>query len=68
MLEKRLMELSREKHLVEQLEKPREEQLDSHKVLVELLKNLPAEVADEISKEGGLLAKVLDSGKATQAK
>lgn len=68
MLEKRLMELSREKHLVEQLEKPQGQQLDSHKVLVELLKNLPAEVADEISKEGGVLAKVLDSGKATQAK
>jgi hypothetical protein len=68
MLEKRLTELSREKHLVEQLEKPRGEQLDSYKVLVELLRNLPAEVADEISKEGGLLAKVLDLGKATQAK
>ena len=68
MLEKRLMELSREKHLLEQLEKPRGEQLDSHKVLVELLKNLPAEVADEVAKEGGLLAKVLDSGKAIQAK
>jgi hypothetical protein len=68
MLEKRLIELSREKHLVEQLEKPRGEQLDSYKVLLELLRNLPAEVADEVAKEGGLLAKVLDSGKAIQAK
>ncbi len=68
MLESRLMELSREKHLVEQLEKPRGEQLDSHKVLEELLKHLPAEVAEEISKEGGLLAKVLVSTKETQAK
>jgi hypothetical protein len=50
MLEKRLIELSREKHLVEQLEKPREEQLDSYKVLVELLRNLPAEVADGFGK------------------
>jgi predicted HTH domain antitoxin len=67
-LEKRLMELSREKYHVEQLEKSRGDPLDSHKVLVELLEKTPNEVAHELSKEGGLLGKVLDLVKATQIK
>ena len=62
------MELAREKHQVEQLEKSRSDPLDSHKVLVELLKNTAKEVVDELSKEEGLLAKVLEQGKSTQAK
>jgi hypothetical protein len=62
------MELSREKYHVEQLEKSRDDPLGSHKVLVELLKKTPNEVADELSKEGGLLAKVFDLVNATQAK
>jgi predicted HTH domain antitoxin len=62
------MELSREKYHVEQLEKSRGDPLDSHKVLVELLEKTPNEVAHELSKEGGLLGKVLDLVKATQIK
>jgi len=67
-LEKRLMELAQAKHQVEQLEKYRGDSQDSHKELVELLKKTPKEVADELSKENGPLTKILDLGKATQAR
>jgi hypothetical protein len=67
-LEKRLMELAQAKHQVEQLEKYRGDSQDSHKVLVELLKKTPKEVADELSKENGPLTKISDLGKATQAR
>jgi hypothetical protein len=62
------MELSREKYQVEQLEKARDELPDSHNELVELLKKTPKEVADELNRDEGLLEKILDLGKATQAK
>jgi hypothetical protein len=62
------MELSREKYHMEQLEKARDELPDSHKELVELLKKTPKEVADELNRDEGLLGKILDAGKATQAK
>jgi hypothetical protein len=62
------MELSREKHRVEQLEKARDELPNSHNELVELLKKVPKEVTDELNRGEGLLMKILDLGKATEAK
>jgi hypothetical protein len=62
------MELAHAKHQVEQLEKSRGNPQDPHKMLVELLKITSKEVADELSKEDGLLAKIFDLGKATQAR
>jgi hypothetical protein len=67
-VEKALIELSREKYQVEQLEKARVDPPDSHKELVELLKKTPKEVTNELNKEESLLAKLLELGKATQAR
>jgi len=67
-LDRRLMELAQEKYQVEQLEKTRADPQDSYKVLAELLEKTPKDVANELTKEDGLLAKILDLEKTTQEK
>ena len=67
-LDTRLMELAQEKYQVEQLEKTRADPQDLHKVLMELLEKTPKDVANELTKEDGLLAKLWDLGKTTQSK
>ncbi len=67
-VEKALIELSLEKFQVEQLERAQGDQPDSLKELVVLLKNSPKNIVEELNKEEGLLAKVLELGKETQVK
>ncbi len=67
-LNRNLIELAHEKHQIEQLEKARADPQNSYKELRELLQKTPKEVANELTKEDGLLAKIWDSGKTTQAK
>lgn len=67
-IQKHLLALGREQHQVEQLEKAQGDPTKSYKELVELLKKAPKDVAEELNKEEGLLAKILDFSKATHAK
>jgi hypothetical protein len=67
-LEKNLMELSRVQHNSDQLHKQLTGQLDAHKELIELLKEVPSEVFKQFTKDEGALARLLTSATTTQTK
>ena len=63
-----MIELGRESHNAEQTQKLLAAQSSSYKQLVEVLKNTQSNIADELTKEGGVLARVLTSESSTLAK
>jgi hypothetical protein len=63
-----MIELSRTRHTAEQYQKQLIAQDSSHKELVDLLKNTQSNIVDELTKEGGVLARVLNSESSTLAK
>jgi septal ring factor EnvC (AmiA/AmiB activator) len=67
-LERRVDEIGHERHAKEQLQRQLSSQNEAHKELVQLLKKTQAGVVDELTKDGGLLARVLNSESSTQAK
>ena len=69
--QKHLLALGSKQHRVQELEEAQKAQNDPmkcHGELVELLKNAPKDLANELNKEEGLLSKILASSAATQAK
>jgi hypothetical protein len=67
-LERRVDELGYERHAKEQLQRQLSSQNEAHKELVQLVKATQAGVVDELTKDGGLLARVLSSESSTQVK
>lgn len=67
-VQKHLLALGSQQHYIEELERARGDPMKCHSELVALLKNAPKDLADELNKEEGLLAKVLESSAAIQAK
>lgn len=67
-LEKNLMELSRAQHNSDQLHKQLTAQLDAHKELIKLLKEIPREVLKQFTKDEGALAELLTSATTTHTK
>jgi hypothetical protein len=63
-----MTELGREKNSVEKLQDIARAQVTAHKELVDLLKNTPAGVVGELSKDEGILVKIMSSVNATQEK
>lgn len=67
-LDKNMIELGRTRHTAEHYQKQFIAQDSSHKELIELLKNTQSNIVDELTKEGGVLARVLNSESSTLAK
>lgn len=67
-LERMVDELGYERNTKEQLQRQLSSQNEAHKELVQLMKKTQAGVVDELTKDGGLLARVLSSESSTQAK
>lgn len=67
-LERNVLELGRERHLSEQYQKQLNAQSSSHKELVELLKNTQTSIVDDLTKEGGILTRLLTSDNTTKTK
>ena len=67
-LERRVDELGYERNTKEQLQRQLSSQNEAHKELVQLMKKTQAGVVDELTKDGGLLARVLSSENSTQVK
>lgn len=67
-LERNVLELGRERHLSEQFQKQLNAQSSSHNEIVELLKNTKTSIVDDLTKEGGVLARLLTSDNTTQTK
>jgi hypothetical protein len=63
-----MTELGREKNSVEKLQDIARAQVTAHKELVDLLKNTPTGVVGELSKDEGILVKIMSSVNATQEK
>lgn len=67
-LAQRVAELGRERYNVEQLKKQLATQTSSHEELVELLKNTPTLMIEELTKDGSIFSKVLSSQDLTITK
>ena len=67
-LERMVDELGYERNTKEQLQRQLSSQNEAHKELVQLMKKTQAGVVDELTKDGGLLARVLSSENSTQVK
>jgi hypothetical protein len=67
-LERMVDELGYERNTKEQLQRQLSSQNEAHKELVQLMKKTQAGVVDELTKDGGLLARVLSSESSTQVK
>ncbi len=67
-LEHRLVDLSRETHRNEQLEKQVETQISTYKELVGQMSQLPSAVAEELQSENTFLANIMNAQNITNAK
>jgi len=67
-LERRVIEVARERHNAEQFQKQLAVQNSAHKEFVETLKNIQPSMRDELTKDGGILAKLLSSENSKTAK
>jgi hypothetical protein len=67
-LDKRVLELGRERHHSEQYQNQLNGQAAAHKEVVEQLTKYHTGIMDELTKEDGILARILSSESATQAK
>jgi len=66
-LNERLLDLGRERHNTEQLQRLLKGQTENHKELVELIKSdAPSKVIQELVKHGGIIESVLESGNLTR--
>ena len=67
-LNARMVDLGRERHNTEQLQKNPSTQNESHKALTEILKETQSALVDDLTKEGSVLANVFNSEQSLQAK
>lgn len=67
-LDKCLLELGSEKNSVEKLQNIVDAQVAAHKGLLDLVKQTPAGVAEELVKDEGILAKIVTSMNSMQEK
>jgi hypothetical protein len=62
-LNSRVSELGRERHIAERLQKQLNVQNAAHNELIELFKNTQASVLEDLTKNGGVLANLLNFDK-----
>jgi hypothetical protein len=67
-LNARMLDLGRERHNTEQLQKSQNAQNESQKELLETLKKAQSTIVNELTKEGGVLASLINSEASIQAK
>lgn len=67
-LNARMVDLGRERHSTEQLQKNLNTQSESHKELVETFKRAQSTMVDELTKEGSVLANLVNSDQSIHAK
>lgn len=67
-LDKNVIELGRERHAVSQLQKQLNAQTEAHKELIEHLKNTRSGIIDDLTRESGILARILYSESSAQEK
>jgi methanogenic corrinoid protein MtbC1 len=63
-----MLDLGRERHNTEQLQKSLDAQNDAHKELVETLKKAQSTIVEELTKEGSFLANIINSESTIQMK
>ena len=67
-LNKNMLELSRSRHATEQLQKQLTARDSSHREIVESLKSTQSNMVRELTQNGSVLARLLDSESSTLAK
>ena len=67
-LNARMVDLGRERHNTEQLQKNLNLQNETHKELVEAFKRAQSTIVDELTKEGSVLANLVNSDQSIHAK
>ena len=67
-LNARMVDLGRERHNTEQLQKSLNAQNEAHKELIETLKKAQSAIVDELTKEGSVLASIVNSENSVQKK
>lgn len=67
-LNARMLDLGRERHNTEQLQKSLDAQKESHKELVEIVQKSHLSVLDELTKGGSVLAGVVNTENSIQTK
>ena len=63
-----MVDLGRERHNTEQLQKNLNTQNESHKEFVEAFKRAQLTIVDELAKEGSMLANLVNSDQSIHAK
>ena len=63
-----MVDLGRERHNTEQLQKNLNLQNETHKELVEAFKRAQSTIVDELTKEGSVLANLVNSDQSIHAK